>query len=368
MFLEYNIYDNFNPNIMERDWIDGMEGAEVKGYPKPRARGAIMDYELYQTGFEFTSSGTLTTDANVGDVVEVLTTIDATFYLGVNNQWKNKLSIWYVITAIDENNKVTLKNYYWYFIEGSSNSSKGVPTSGDFTFTYMVNKNTGAKQVMSWGIFVNSAIAGVQLKYNLKDDTVEFENLSKLLFSKLQFEPQAISVSLPDPLNNRLMMSLVCSEETRTTKTTRVDVKQNPAIETVVTTERSNYNYVRAIYRNDDGSIYSSITEDYTINDAGQLVKMKDYTGYGYDLPEQRTVKTMYYDINEKPTDAQLLTEVRGDSIVHKVYFNQNELQPLAVNNLVDLWHEGTVYKGHIADRCFTPLGDRLTFIEFGGL
>ena len=135
-----------------------------------------------------------------------------------------------------------------------------------------------------------------------------------------------------------------------------------------MTTERSNYNYIRVIYRNDDGSIYSSITEDYTINDAGQLVKMKDYTGNGYDLPEQRAVKTMYCDIGEKPTDAQLLSEVRGDSIVHKIYFNQNKLQPLAVNNLVDLWYEGKLYKGHIADRCLTPLNDRLTFIEFGGL
>lgn len=366
MFLEYNIYDNFNPNIMERDWIPGMENIEVKGYPKPRARGAIMDYELYQTGFEFTSSGTLTTEANVGDVVEVLTTIDATFWLETG-QWKNKLSIWYVITAIDENNKVTLKNYYWYFIEGASNSSKGVPTNGAATFSYMVNKNTGAKQIMSWGVFVNYKIAGIQLKYNIKDDTVDFENLSKLLFAKLQFEAQAISITMPEPLNNRLMMSLVCNEQTRTIQTSRIDIAQNPAIETIVTTERSNYNYVRVLYKDND-SIVSTTTEDYTINDAGQLVKMSDYTGSGYDLPEQRTVKTMYYEFDEKPTEAQLLSEVRGDSIVHKIYFNQNELQPLAVNNLVDLWYEGKLYKGHIADRCFTPLNDRLTFIEFGGL
>lgn len=367
MLLEFNLYDNFNPNLMERDYIPNIPAVEVKGYPKPKARGTILDYELWQTGFEYTSSGTLTTEAKVGDILEVLTTIDASFYLEENQVWDNKLSLWYVVTAVDDANKVTLKNYYWYHIEGSSNSSKRVPSSGEEAFRYMLKKETGAKQLMVWDIYTNRVASNLQLKYNIKDDTVDFEALSKSLFSKLQFEPQAISVDFPYPLNTRLMMCLVCNEWVRTTRKTRIDIAQSPSIETVVTTERSNYNYIRVFYKNEDG-IVSSTSEDYTIDDNGNLIKMSTYTGTGYDLPEQRTVKTLYYEDTEKPTNAELLSEVRGDSIVHKIYFNQNKLNPLAVNNLVEIWYEGTMYKGHIADRCLTPLNDRLTFIEFGGM
>lgn len=152
MLLEFNLYDNFNPNLMERDYIPNIPAVEVKGYPKPKARGTILDYELWQTGFEYTSSGTLTTEAKVGDILEVLTTIDASFYLEENQVWDNKLSLWYVVTAVDDANKVTLKNYYWYHIEGSSNSSKRVPSSGEEAFRYMLKKKQARNN--SWcGIF-----------------------------------------------------------------------------------------------------------------------------------------------------------------------------------------------------------------------
>lgn len=368
MLLEYNIYDNFNPNFMERDLIPGNQTL-VYGYPKPRARGAIMDYELWQTGFEYTSSGTLTTEAKVGDILEVLTNLESSSYPVSNIEVPSKVSIWYVVTAIDENNKVTLKNYYWYLIEGSSNATRFLPNKADDTFHFMLWNKTQGKQVMHWGTITNDDIFDYPIKYNLKADTVEYTDLSKSLFSKIQMEPQAISVkhSIKEA-GNRLMMCLMANERNRTRQSTRIDIVQNPTIETVVTTERSNYNYVRVIYKDAaTGWVMTPDTKDYTINDSGQLVDLSTYTGNGNDLPEQRVLKTMYFEDSDKPTNAELLSEVRGDSIIHKIYFNQNKLRPLRVNQLVDLWYEGTLYKGHISDRCLTPLNDRLTFIESGG-
>ena len=123
MLLEYNLYENFNPNIMLKD---KEPNGYYKGYPKPFARGVLLDYEVWQTGYDFTSSATMTIEAHVGDVVEVLLPIDNNLAISPTQTITQKLSIWYVITAVDESNKVTMQNYYWYSIEGSSYATANI--------------------------------------------------------------------------------------------------------------------------------------------------------------------------------------------------------------------------------------------------
>ena len=149
----------------------------------------------------------------------------------------------------------------------------------------------------------------------------------------------------------------------RQQKITMIDDNSAPAIEKVVVAERSNYNYAKVFIKVPNTDHYPTNSIDYTINNSGNLVKMSNYTGNGLDLPEQRIIKTLFYD--EVPTDSQIKSEIAQDSILSKIYFNNNPLYPLQVNDLVKVWYKGTEYSGHIADRCFTSSGiDRLTFME----
>lgn len=360
--LEYNLYDNFNPNVMERkkETVEG-GGSFFSGYDKPIARGVCLDYELFQTGFEYTSSATLTTEAEVGNVVEVLTTEDNSLAVSPTKSLDQKLSVWYVITTIDENNKATLQNYFWYMIEGSSFPTSQITGTAQQAWTIITGLSS--PQTMYWSQMANWDETNIQLRFNMKSDTVEMKELAKNLFSKIQLEPITFTYNLWGTKRPALQQGLVTDEWTRQQKVLRIDERQNPALEKVVVTERSNYNYVKVFVKVPGTEYYPTNSVDYTINDNNQLVKLSDYTGDGSDLPEQRIIKTMFYD--EQPTDAQLKSEVAQDSTVSKIYFNQNSLYPLQVNDLVKIWYNGVEYNGHIADRSWIDGGiDRLTFME----
>lgn len=77
--MEYNLYDNFNPNVYALNSYAFNGSTTTPPLPKPKARGLLIDYELWTTGYEYTSSAVLTSDCKVGDIVEVLLTDDVTF-------------------------------------------------------------------------------------------------------------------------------------------------------------------------------------------------------------------------------------------------------------------------------------------------
>lgn len=363
MLAEYNLYDNFNPNIMEQKREQISSGIVVpSGYDMPKARGVLIDFECFQTGFEYTSKATLTTNAEVGDIVELLTIEDNSLATSPNTKISNKLSIWYIITTIDEANKATLQNYFWYMIEGSSFPTKQITGTAQQAWTIIAG--TSRKQLMHWEQMANwDETANLTIKFNMKDDTVEIKKLAKDLFSRLQLEPITFSYNLWGTKRPGLQQGLLTDEWKRQRKITMIDDNSNPAIEKVVVTERSNYNYAKVFIKVPNTDYYPTNSIDYTINNLGNVVKMSNYTGDGLDLPEQRIIKTLFYD--EAPTDSQIKSEIAQDSILSKIYFNNNPLYPLQVNDLVKVWYKGTEYNGHIADRCFTSSGiDRLTFME----
>ena len=114
---------------------------------------------------------------------------------------------------------------------------------------------------------------------------------------------------------------------------------------------------------------YPSQPLSYTIDDSNNDINLSGYTGNGSDLPQQRLVKTSFFD--EQPTTAEIKAEITKDTTVANIFFNQNELMPLIVNDLVDLYYQGQLYQGYIADRAFFEsdgglINERLLFIEGG--
>lgn len=358
MLLEYNLYENFNPNVMFKN---KEENGFYKGYPKPFARGVLLDYEIWQTGFDFTSSATMTIEAHVGDIVEVLLPIDDNLAISPTQTITQKLSIWYVVTAVDESNKVTMQNYYWYSIEGSSFATANV--YGFASSVWGLVSGAYAPQLMNWGNMANWGETNMEIKFNMKSDTVEAKELAKDLFAKILLQPITISYNMTGISRPQLYQALLTDEWTRRQKELRIDEVQNPSIEQVVVTERSNYNFVNVFVKNPTTEKYPFSGTSYTITDDNQLVKFDTYTGDTSKLPELRVTKSMFYD--EQPTDAQIKSEVAQDSVVSKIYFNQHKLYPLQTNDLVKLWYKGTEYNGYIADRSWNANGtERLVFME----
>lgn len=358
MLLEYNLYENFNPNIMFKDKdTNGF----YKGYPKPFARGVLLNYEIWQTGYDFTSSATMTIEAHVGDVVEVLFPIDDNLAISPTQTITQKLSIWYVVTAVDESNKVTMQNYYWYSIEGSSFATANI--YGFASSVWGLVSGAYAPQLMNWGNMANWDETNMEIKFNMKSDTVEAKELAKDLFAKILLQPITISYNMTGISRPQLYQALLTDEWTRRQKKLRIDEVQNPSIEQVVVTERSNYNFVNVFVKNSTTGKYPFSGTPYTITDDNQLVNFDTYTGDTSKLPELRVSKSMFYD--EQPTDAQIKSEIAQDSVVNKIYFNQHKLYPLQTNDLVKIWYKGTEYNGYIADRSWTADGnERLVFME----
>ena len=86
-------------------------------------------------------------------------------------------------------------------------------------------------------------------------------------------------------------------------------------------------------------------------------------------VSDVRTAKTLFYDRDDHgnpPNMSTIKAEISPSTIVTRLIFNQNELLPLYVNDLVDIWYEGKLYSGYIADRVKTEFNDRLIFVESG--
>ena len=137
--------------------------------------------------------------------------------------------------------------------------------------------------------------------------------------------------------------------------------------ETIV--ERSAYNFAVVFVKSSNADDYADPPKMYTAKNNGDIIDYSTYHGDGTDLPEVRTAKTLFYDRDghgNPPDISTIKAEISPSTIVTRLIFNQNELLPLYVNDLVGIWYEGKLYSGYIADRVKTEFNDRLIFVESG--
>lgn len=343
--LEFNLYNNFNPNKPSNFIV--------------KARGVAMNYELWQTGYKYTSTATLSIKAQIGDIVEVLLDDSYTLATSETKTEKFDLNLLYIVTNIDDSNKATLKNYFWAMIDGVE-----VPTSIlNGTSLSVLNTIANPKIVglINNGLIANNNELAQQVKYNRKSDSDTAEKIAKDMFRVIKRQPFSIVK------NNEIKTVLASRAWDRQTISTMISGVQNPSVEYETIIQRSNYNFLNAYVKSNDA--YPSVPICYTIDDSNNVINLSSYIGDGSDLPSQRLIKTSFFD--EQPTTAEIKALITKDMTVANIFFNQNELMPLIVNDLVDLYYKGQLYQGYIADRAFFESNgglrnERLLFIEGG--
>ena len=370
--LEANVYDNFNPNYYNISDFTLPNGKKDKrGLPIPKARCQVIDYELWETGYLFTSSATLTVSVEVGDIVQILFPEVVPIEEALGKKKNLNLDMVYLVTDVDESNKATLKNYFWAMIESLDvpNAITKTTKTNAAIIDYLIDPNKN--DLMSYGYFFNSTVFAGKATINRKAETSSAHDVAKRIFSKVQFQPTTTiqhASSETDP-RNLLFINFASRSWNRNRITTRVDIKQNVTMDTEIITERSAYNFAVVFVKNKATDDYTDPPKMYTAKNNGDVIDYSTYGGDGTDLPEVRAAKTLFYDRDEHgnpPDISTIKAEVSPSTIVTRLIFNQNELLPLYVNDLVDIWYDGKLYSGYIADRVKTEFNDRLIFVESG--
>ena len=368
--LEANVYDNFNPNYYNISDFNLPNGKKDKrGIPRPKARCQVIDYELWETGYLYTSSATLTVSVEVGDIVQILFPEVVPIEETLGKKRNLNLDMVYLVTSVDEGNKATLKNYFWAMIESLDVPNTITKTTNSAIIDYLIDPNKN--DLMSYGYFFNSSIFAGKATINRKAETSSAHDVAKRIFSKVQFQPTTTiqhASSETDP-RNLLFIIFASRNWNRRRITTRVDIKQSVAVETETIVERSAYNFAVVFIKNKEADDYIDPPKMYTAKNNGDVIDYSTYHGDGTDLPDVRTVKTLFYDRDDHgnpPGMSTIKAEISPSTIVTRLIFNQNELLPLYVNDLVDIWYEGKLYSGYIADRVKTEFSDRLIFVESG--
>ena len=370
--LEANVYNNFNPNYYNISDFTLPNGKKDKrGLPIPKARCQVIDYELWETGYLYTSSATLTVSVEVGDIVQILFPEVVPIEEALGKKKKLNLDMVYLVTDVDESNKATLKNYFWAMIQSLDVPSAitKTKTTNSAIIDYLIDPNKN--DLMSYGYFFNSSIFAGKATINRKAETSSATDVAKRIFSKVQFQPTTTiqhASSETDP-RNLLFINFASRNWNRKRITTRVDVKQNVAMDTETIVERSAHNFAVVFIKNKATGDYTDAPKMYTAKNNGDVIDYITYHGDGTDLPDVRTAKTLFYDRDDQgnpPDISTIKAEISPSTIVTRLFFNQNELLPLYVNDLVDIWYEGKLYSGYIADRVKTEFSDRLIFVESG--
>nr|DAI41468.1 MAG TPA: tail baseplate attachment protein [Caudoviricetes sp.] len=368
--LEANVYDNFNPNYYNiSDFTLPNGKKEKRGLPIPKARCQVINYELWETGYLYTSSATLTVSVEVGDIVQILFPEAVPIEEALGKKRNLNLDMVYLVTSVDESNKATLKNYFWAMIESLDVPNAITKTTNFAIIDYLIDPRKN--NLMSYGYLFNSSIFAGKATINRKAKTSSAHDVAKRIFSKVQFQPTTTiqhASSEIDP-RNLLFINFASRNWNRNRITTRVDVKQNVTMDTETIVERSAYNFAVVFVKNKATDDYTDPPKMYTAKNNGDVIDYSTYGGDGTDLPEVRTAKTLFYDRDEHgnpPDMSTIKAEISPSTIVTRLIFNQNELLPLYVNDLVDIWYEGKLYSGYIADRVKTEFNDRLIFVESG--
>ena len=368
--LEANVYDNFNPNYYNISDFNLPNGKKDKrGLPLPKARCQVINYELWETGYLYTSSATLTVSVEVGDIVQILFPEVVPIEEALGKKRNLNLDMVYLVTSVDESNKATLKNYFWAMIEGLDVPNAITKTTNFAIIDYLIDPNKN--NLMSYDYFFNSTIFAGKATINRKAETSSATDVAKRIFSKVQFQPTTTiqhASSETDP-RNLLFINFASRSWNRNRITTRVDVKQKVAMDTETIVERSAYNFAVVFVKSSKADDYKDPPKMYTAKNNGDIIDYSTYHGDGTDLPEVRVAKTLFYDRDDhgNPPDMSIIkAEISPSTIVTRLIFNQDELLPLYVNDLVDIWYEGKLYSGYIADRVKTEFNDRLIFVESG--
>ncbi|AIK68552.1 tail associated lysin [Lactococcus phage phi15] len=368
--LEANVYDNFNPNYYNISDFSMPNGKkEKRGLPIPKARCQVINYELWETGYLYTSSATLTISVEVGDIIQILFPEVIPIEEALGKKRNLNLDMVYLVTSVDESNKATLKNYFWAMIESIDVPNAITKTTNSAIINYIIDPNKN--NLMSYGYFFNSTIFAGKATINRKAETSSAHDVAKRIFSKVQFQPTTTiqhASSETDP-RNLLFINFASRKWNRDRITTRVDIKQSVTMDTETIVERSAYNFAVVFVKNKEADDYTDPPKMYTAKNNGDVIDYSTYGGDGTDLPDVRTAKTLFYDRDEHgnpPDISTIKAEVSPSTIVTRLIFNQNELLPLYVNDLVDIWYEGKLYSGYIADRVKTEFNDRLVFVESG--
>ena len=368
--LEANVYDNFNPNYYNISDFTLPNGKKDKrGLPIPKARCQVIDYELWETGYLYTSSATLTVSVEVGDIVQILFPEVVPIEETLGKKRNLNLDMVYLVTSVDESNKATLKNYFWAMIESLDVPNAITKTTNSAIIDYLIDPNKN--NLMSYGYFFNSSIFAGKATINRKAETSSARDVAKRIFSKVQFQPTTTiqhASSEADP-RNLLFINFASRSWNRNRITTRVDFKQSVAMDTETIVERSAYNFAVVFVKSSNTDDYKDPPKMYTAKNNGDVIDYSTYRGDGTDLPDVRTAKTLFYDRDDHgnpPDMSTIKAEISPSTIVTRLIFNQNELLPLYVNDLVDIWYEGKLYSGYIADRVKTEFNDRLIFVESG--
>ncbi|QGT53027.1 tail associated lysin [Lactococcus phage CHPC52] len=368
--LEANVYDNFNPNYYNISDFNLPNGKkEKRGLPIPKARCQVINYELWETGYLYTSSATLTVSVEVGDIVQILFPEVVPIEEAIGQKKKLNLDMVYLVTSVDESNKATLKNYFWAMIESLDVPNAITKTTNFAIIDYLIDPRKN--NLMSYGYFFNSTIFAGKATINRKAETSSATDVAKRIFSKVQFQPTTTIQHAPsetDP-RNLLFINFASRSWNRKRITTRVDIKQSVTMDTETIVERSAYNFAVVFVKNKATDDYTDPPKMYTAKNNGDIIDYSTYGGDGTDLPDVRTAKTLFYDRDDHgnpPDISTIKAEISPSTIVTRLIFNQNELLPLYVNDLVDVWYEGKLYSGYIADRVKTEFNDRLIFVESG--
>ena len=368
--LEANVYDNFNPNYYNISDFTLPNGKKDKrGLPIPKARCQVINYELWETGYLYTSSATLTVSVEVGDIVQILFPEVVPIEETLGKKRNLNLDTVYLVTSVDESNKATLKNYFWAMIESLDVPNAITKTTNSAIIDYLIDPNKN--NLMSYGYFFNSSIFSGKATINRKAETSSAHDVAKRIFSKVQFQPTTTiqhASSETDP-RNLLFINFASRSWNRNRITTRVDIKQSVAMDTETIVERSAYNFAVVFVKSSNADDYADPPKMYTAKNNGDIIDYSTYHGDGTDLPEVRIAKTLFYDRDDHgnpPNISTIKAEISPSTIVTRLIFNQNEFLPLYVNDLVDIWYEGKLYSGYIADRVKTEFNDRLIFVESG--
>ena len=368
--LEANVYDNFNPNYYNISDFNLPNGKkEKRGLPIPKARCQVINYELWETGYLYTSSATLTVSVEVGDIVQILFPEVVPIEETLGKKRNLNLDMVYLVTSVDESNKVTLKNYFWAMIESLDVPNAITKTTNSAIIDYLIDPNKN--NLMSYGYLFNSSIFAGKATINRKAKTSSAHDVAKRIFSKVKFQPTATiqhASSEIDP-RNLLFINFASRNWNRNRITTRIDFKQNVSMDTETIVERSAYNFAVVFVKSSNADDYVDPPKMYTAKNNGDVIDYSTYHGDGTDLPEVRVAKTLFYDRDDHgnpPDMSTIKAEISPSTIVTRLFFNQNELLPLYVNDLVDIWYEGKLYSGYIADRVKTDFNDRLIFVESG--
>ena len=368
--LEANVYDNFNPNYYNISDFNLPNGKkEKRGLPIPKARCQVINYELWETGYLYTSSATLTVSVEVGDIVQILFPEVVPIEETLGKKRNLNLDVVYLVTNVDESNKVTLKNYFRAMIESLDVPNAITKTTNSAIIDYLIDPNKN--NLMSYGYFFNSTIFAGKATINRKAETSSAHDVAKRIFSKVQFQPTTTiqhASSETDP-RNLLFINFASRNWNRNRITTRIDFKQNVSMDTETIVERSAYNFAVVFVKSSNADDYVDPPKMYTAKNNGDIIDYSTYHGDGTDLPEVRVAKTLFYDRDDHgnpPDMSTIKAEISPSTIVTRLIFNQNELLPLYVNDLVDIWYDGKLYSGYIADRVKTEFNDRLIFVESG--